>query len=316
MNSLNELFNEADLYIKETFEVFKLQDNEYNLNEDELERLRKCLGIDQENIITFCHKCKKEFPFEIERKYLTKYFNYISGRPEMIITNNIGNSGAGQFDLENGNLYGPHPPYTKDKVLTNEICYVEYRFRCKNKKDHIYLMIISIEFNNGIFTIRKVGQNPSMLTIKGFDFDKYKKQLIRINAYEDYKKADLSNAEHFYVGAYAYLRRIFEKLINWYIEENNIELTDDRMETKIDSVKQYFDPRINKLLKNLYGILSSSIHELDEDESKDYYIYLKAIIDMQLEYEFTEEEKEQQSSKLSSVINKIENGLKKKKQSK
>ena len=88
------------------------------------------------------------------------------------------------------------------------------------------------------------------------------------------------------------------------------------METKIDSVKQYFDPRINKLLKNLYGILSTRIHELDEDESKDYYSYLKAIIDMQLEYEFTEEEKEKQSSKLSSVINKIENGLKQKKQSK
>lgn len=174
-------------------------------------------------------------------------------------------------------------------------------------------MFLSVEFDKGEFTIRKVGQNPSMLTIKGFDFDKYKKQLDRINAYEDYKKADLSNADHFYVGAYAYLRRIFEKLINWYIKENNIKLTDDRMETKIDSVKQYFDPRINKLLKNLYGILSSSIHELDEDESKDYYIYLKAIIDIQLEYEFTEEEKAKQSSDLSAVISKIENGLKKKK---
>ena len=312
MNSLNELFNETDLYSKENFKVFELENDIYNLNEDELERLKKCLGIDQENIVTFCHKCKKEFPFEIEKKYLTKFFNYISGKPEMIITSG-GNNGAGQFDVESGNIYGPMPPYAKEKILNNEICYIEYRFRCKKEKDHIYLMIIALEFNNGIFTIRKVGQNPSMLTIKGFDFDKYKKQLNRINAYEDYKKADLSNAEHFYVGAYAYLRRIFEKLINWYIEKYDIALEDTRMETKIDSVKQYFDPRINKLLKNLYGILSVSIHELDEDESKDYYTYLKAIIDMQLEFEFTEEEKAEQSSKLSAVISKIENGLKKKK---
>ena len=85
------------------------------------------------------------------------------------------------------------------------------------------------------------------------------------------------------------------------------------MKTKIDSVKQYFDPRINKLLKNLYSILSVSIHELDEDESKDYYSYLKAIIDMQLEYEYTEEEKAKQSSQLSAVIGKIESSLKKKK---
>lgn len=313
MNCLNELFNETDLYSKETFKVFELEGNAYNLNEGELERLKKCLGIDQENIVTFCHKCKKEFPFEIEKKYLTKHFEHISGKPEMIITSSYGNYGAGQFDIESGNIYGTIPPYTKDKILNNEICYVEYRFRCKNEKSHIYLMIIALEFNNGNFTIRKVGQNPSMLTIKGFDFDKYKKQLNRINAYEDYKKADLSNAEHFYVGAYAYLRRIFEKLIKYYIEKHDITLDDNRMETKIDSVKQYFDPRISKLLKNLYGILSVSIHELDEDESKDYYTYLKAIIDMQLEFEFTEEEKAEQSSELSAIINKIENGLKNKK---
>lgn len=313
MNCLNELFNETDMYSKETFKVFELEGNAYNLNEGELERLKKCLGIDQENIVTFCHKCKKEFPFEIEKKYLTKHFEHISGKPEMIITSSYGNYGAGEFDIESGNIYGPIPPYTKDKILNNEICYVEYRFRCKNETSHIYLMIIALEFNNGNFTIRKVGQNPSMLTIKGFDFDKYKKQLNRINAYEDYKKADLSNAEHFYVGAYAYLRRIFEKLIKYYIEKHDITLDDNRMETKIDSVKQYFDPRISKLLKNLYGILSVSIHELDEDESKDYYTYLKAIIDMQLEFEFTEEEKAEQSSELSAIINKIENGLKNKK---
>ena len=313
MNCLNELFNETDLYSKETFKVFELEGNAYNLNEGELERLKKCLGIVQENIVTFCHKCKKEFPFEIEKKYLTKHFEHISGKPEMIITSSYENYGAGQFDIESGNIYGAIPPYTKDKILNNEICYVEYRFRCKNETSHIYLMIIALEFNNGNFTIRKVGQNPSMLTIKGFDFDKYKKQLNRINAYEDYKKADLSNAEHFYVGAYAYLRRIFEKLIKYYIEKHDITLDDNRMETKIDSVKQYFDPRISKLLKNLYGILSVSIHELDEDESKDYYTYLKAIIDMQLEFEFTEEEKAEQSSELSAIINKIENGLKNKK---
>lgn len=313
MNCLNELFNETDLYSKETFKVFELEGNAYNLNEGELERLKKCLGIDQENIVTFCHKCKKEFPFEIEKKYLTKHFEHISGKPKMIITSSYGNYGAGEFDIESGNIYGPIPPYTKDKILNNEICYVEYRFRCKNETSHIYLMIIALEFNNGNFTIRKVGQNPSMLTIKGFDFDKYKKQLNRINAYEDYKKADLSNAEHFYVGAYAYLRRIFEKLIKYYIDKHDITLDDNRMETKIDSVKQYFDPRISKLLKNLYGILSVSIHELDEDESKDYYTYLKAIIDMQLEFEFTEEEKAEQSSELSAIINKIENGLKNKK---
>ena len=220
---------------------------------------------------------------------------------------------AVRLDIKSGSIFGLILPCSKDEFYENQIGYIEYSFTCKNDSSHVYLMFISVEFNNGEFTVRKVGQNPSMLTVKGFDFDKYKKQLDRINAYEDYKKADLSNADHFYVGAHAYLRRIFEKLINWYVDEYNVKLSDDRMKTKIDSVKQYFDPRINKLLKNLYSILSVSIHELDEDESKDYYSYLKAIIDMQLEYEYTEEEKAKQSSQLSAVIGKIESSLKKKK---
>ena len=75
----------------------------------------------------------------------------------------------------------------------------------------------------------------------------------------------------------------------------DIKLKDDHMDTKIDAVKDKFDPRIKGLLKNLYGILSKSIHELDEDQSKEYYIYLKTVIDMQLEYMNSEEEKEKQS---------------------
>ena len=63
------------------------------------------------------------------------------------------------------------------------------------------------------------------------------------------------------------------------------------MDEKIDEIKDYIDPRIRDYMKSLYSILSVSIHELDEETSKDYYETLKAIIDMQLEYEFTEEEK-------------------------
>ena len=261
--------------------------------------------------MTFCHKCKKEFPFEANKRYINFYRDNFNASLNMPLSKD--SNRAVRLDIKSGSIFGLILPCSKDEFYENQIGYIEYSFTCKNDSSHVYLMFISVEFNNGEFTVRKVGQNPSMLTVKGFDFDKYKKQLDRINAYEDYKKADLSNADHFYVGAHAYLRRIFEKLINWYVDEYNVKLSDDRMKTKIDSVKQYFDPRINKLLKNLYSILSVSIHELDEDESKDYYSYLKAIIDMQLEYEYTEEEKAKQSSQLSAVIGKIESSLKKKK---
>ena len=99
-------------------------------------------------------------------------------------------------------------------------------------------------------------------------------------------------------------------MLNRYLKEYNIKTTDDHVETKIKSVKEYFDPRIKDMLKNLYGILSKSIHELDEDQSKTYYDYLKAVIEIQLEYEYTEAEKEKQTKELNSVLNKIANDIK------
>lgn len=311
MCNLNNMFNNNSLYSKEVFKVFKLKGEVYELDKREFSNFKNYIGCGQDKIVTFCHKCKKEFPFEANKRYINFYRDNFNASLNMPLSKD--SNRAVRLDIKSGSIFGLILPCSKDEFYENQIGYIEYSFTCKNDSSHVYLMFISVEFNNGEFTVRKVGQNPSMLTVKGFDFDKYKKQLDRINAYEDYKKADLSNADHFYVGAHAYLRRIFEKLINWYVDEYNVKLSDDRMKTKIESVKQYFDPRINKLLKNLYSILSVSIHELDEDESKDYYSYLKAIIDMQLEYEYTEEEKAKQSSQLSAVIGKIESSLKKKK---
>ena len=314
MDNINDVFNNADLYTKEVFKIFKHNKELYELDEEELARFNNYIGYDKEKIVTFCHKCKKEFPFQIVKKYIS--FENDLLYKSYFIPISRGDNVAGRLDIVKGKIIGALPPYSENSLYENQIGYIEYSFTCKNDSSHVYLMILSIEFRKGEFVVRKVGQNPSMLTIKGFDFDKYEKQLERFNAYDDYKKADLSNADHFFVGAFAYLRRIFEKLINYYINKYDLKLNDNKTETKIDAVKPYFDPRIKNLLKNLYEILSYSIHELDENESKDYYSYLKAIIDMQLEFEFTEEEKQEQSAKLSSVISKIENELKNRKKNK
>lgn len=300
---LDFLFNNVSLYTKEKFEVFKFEDDKYQLNDKAFEAFKKYIGINKQKIITYCHKCKKEFPFDIQVKYINFISDINYSTENIMLTENFGNGIGGRIDVKKGNIWGAMPPYTKQQLYNNKIWYIEYSFVCTNNLEHRYLMMISIELKEGCFIVRKIGQNPSMLTVKGFDFDKYKNILERINAYNDYKKADLSNADHFYVGAYAYLRRILEKLILHYL--GDIKLKDDHMDTKIDAVKDNFDPRIRGLLKNLYGILSKSIHELDEEESKEYYTYLKTVIDMQLEYMNSEEEKEKQSKSLQGILNKI-----------
>lgn len=308
--NLTFLFNEVPLYTTETFKVFQLQDDQYCLNKEEYYRFLCYVGVLQDKLITQCHQCKKEFPFDVDREFfLFEQYgkdieNYIP------ITKGTSHNSKGSIRLYNGDISGLQPPYEKGDLLENQIWYIHYLFQCTNNKEHKYMMMISIELKEGNFKVRKIGQNPSMLTVKGFDFDKYKLFLDKINAYDDYKKADMSNSEHFYVGAYAYLRRIFEKMINYYL--GDIELKDNHIDTKIDAVKDQFDPRTKHLLKHLYGILSISIHQLDEDQSKEYYSYLKAVIDMQLEFVKSESDKDRQSENLNTVLNKIANLVKNK----
>lgn len=302
MNDLNYLFNDISLYTKDIFNIFELSGEDYIINEDEYKRYLSYIGVNQSKIISYCHCCKKEFPFSIKKELFSFLGNSKNNSSYMDII--LGNNNDIQFYM-NGGIYGTVGPYSKEILKLEQIWYIEYFFECTNNKEHLYIMVISIELKNGKFIVRKVGQNPSMLTIKGFDFDKYKKYLEKINAYSDYKKADLSNADHFYVGAYAYLRRVFEKMINDYLD--GVKLPDNHMDTKIEAAKDKFDNRVQKLLKNLYGVLSISIHELDEEESKKYYNYLKAVIDMQLEYIKTESEKEEQSKELEGVLSQIVN---------
>ena len=307
-NGINYLFNEMSLYTKEKFKVFILKNNKYEYDKNEYFKFLYYIGVAQNKLISYCHKCKKEFPFSYETELFGFDYDYRTTEKYIQLTKSSGQSGYGRINLNNGSILGLQPPYDKENLNDNTIYYIEYFFTCTNDSKHKYMLMISIEFNDGEFIVRKIGQNPSMLTVKGFDFDKYKKQLDELNAYEDYKKADLSNADHFHVGAYAYLRRIFEKMVNKYLVGK--ELDDNHMDTKINAIRDKFDPRIQKLLKNLYEILSVSIHELDEQQSKEYYVYLKTIIDMQLEYIKTESDKESQSKSLESILDKIKGGIK------
>ncbi len=308
--NIQDVFNNESLYSKKEFKIFTLDEDKYNYDEDAAKEMFKYIGIKNNKIVTLCNKCNKEFPFDIEKKLIGFFDDINHTTSYMSVTRNFSKALGGRIDIKDGHILGGMPPYPKTFLNEYGKWYIEYQLTCTNDSSHKYLMIISIEQRLGTFIVKKIGQDPSMLSVHGFDFEKYKEQLTKINAYDDYKKADLSNTEHFYVGAYAYLRRIFEKMLNNYIKDNNVTLKDDHVETQIKAVKDCFDSRIKDLLKNLYSILSKSIHELDEEQSKEYYQYLKAIIDIQLEFEYTENEKNKQSKQLNSILNKIVNEIK------
>lgn len=308
---LNYLFNEMPIYAKEEFNILYKKDEKYYIDKDELKRFASFISTDSRKIVTNCIWCDRNFSFDYRYKiYTANNGGSFSERSNIILV--WGGQSECELDIFNKDYSGTKDPYEEESLYTGNF-YIIYSITCNHKSSHCYYMSVLARVEKGVITVTKIGQYPTMLSVKGFDFDKYKKQLKRYDAYEDYKNADLSMANNFHAGAYTYLRRVYEKQLNYYVEKDKPVLTDNRTETKIKAVKSNFDPRIHEHLNNLYSILSIGIHELDEEESKDYYEYLKAMIDMQLQYEKAKDEEDKQTKSLSTKISNIVNALNKRK---
>lgn len=314
IRDLNYVFNEMPIYSKETFNILCKKEAQgiYEIDRKEIIRFFKYINTSSQKIITNCVWCDKEFSFNYcKNLYSIQYSEHAKEVSDIRIAFLDGD--GLHIDLINEDIWGQTSRHILDKDLIEKNYYMSYYISCNNIPEHIYGLYLFIRVQRDKIIVTKIGQYPSMLSVKGFDFDKYQKQLKKYNAYEDYKNADLSMSNNFYAGAYTYLRRVYEKQLNFYIEKDKLQLGDNKTETKIKAVKGNFDPRIHEHLNNLYSILSIGIHELDEEESKDYYEYLKAMIDMQLQFEKMKDEEEKQSKSLNTKISNIITKLKQRK---
>ena len=304
INTLDDLFNKVELYNELKFELFKKdkERNYYEFDSTVLNTIVNILGLNQKNITSFCKSCNMQYPFE-KLLYGDESF-FISGPEREVVLLNK----KSFISLNDGDLHNKKETFEDNDLYDLYISIYEYTFTCTKDNNHEYSMFLLIKREKQFFTITKIGQYPSMMEVWGFDFDGYKNQLNKLKAYNDFKKAELCFADGFVAGAYTYLRRVFEKMLNDYCQ--GIDLLDDRAETKIKACKDRFDPRIHSMLKNLYKILSKGIHELDDEGASDYYQYLKAVIVMQLQHIKEMDDKEKQTASLEKDINEIAKRIK------
>lgn len=73
---------------------------------------------------------------------------------------------------------------------------------------------------------------------------------------------------------------------------------------KIKLVRHLFDEDVQDTLSNSYGLLSKGIHELNDEQIKEFYSYISEIINIQLE---SEKEKILRQKKIEEIKNKINN---------
>lgn len=297
IDSLEKFFNNVELYTRLDFNIYDIDKNVSHFNQDELSRFINVLGVNGERITSLCKECKMNYPFDYEISG-----DIIGVHPNRFVGFKITTFSFVNFT--NRGYYEYEQAFPTDTIIEDNTSCFEYTFRCTNEpKKHIYKMFVLIIKSGATFSITKIGQYPSMIDIHGFDFDNYKKQLNSFEAYEDFKKAELCVSDGFSAGAYTYLRRVFEKMLNRYCL--GVNLGDDSTQSKIKACKGKFDERIHSLLPRLYRILSEGIHSLSDTESKNYYDYLKIIIVMQLEYIKENDDKENQSKSLDKKLNEI-----------
>lgn len=179
-----------------------------------------------------------------------------------------------------------------------------------------YLIHIGRNEDGNVKFISKVGQYPSVADFHIGQIHKYDKVLTKDKMKELTKAIGLA-ANGIGIGSFVYLRRIFEYLVFEAFEIAKTENLDFdvnafavvRMNEKIQMLSGFLP---SFLVENyaIYGILSKGIHELSEEECKEYFAVLKLSIEMILEEKLEKFQKEKCKAEIRNALSVISNKIK------
>lgn len=181
------------------------------------------------------------------------------------------------------------------------------------KQGHKFQSIFHITDNAELI---KIGQYPSRMEFETYIKD-YNKVLSKINNKE--LNTAIGLATHgIGAGSFVYLRRVFERVIfdtfnKEFKDEESVtleEFTLKKMEEKLKLIHEHFDDSINK--KMLYEILSKGVHELSDNECKEYFDLLLSALIIILEKQLEKENKKERQEEINKTLNSLHGKLKSK----
>ena len=159
----------------------------------------------------------------------------------------------------------------------------------------------------------KVGQEPSMADLQLSDIKKYSKVLSK-ERFNDFSLALGLFASGVGCGSLLYLRRIFESIVETIQEKcsknkdwNAEEYCSKRFNEKISYLEQFGEhiipDELTDIKSKIYGLLSKGVHELSEQEAKELFPYLKYSIELILDNQIAQKEREEKIKALNSKLN-------------
>jgi hypothetical protein len=174
---------------------------------------------------------------------------------------------------------------------------------CSRRPEHHYSYFFHYDEKQAI--LQKIGQMPSVEDVAGVDIERYRKILGK--DFAELRRATGLFAHGIGIGAFVYLRRIFENLIESARvaadpnDERRGEFFTMKMADRIKELSVHLPPAVVKY-KEAYGILSKGLHELTEADCKKYFPVVRAAIIAMLEQRYEAEEKAKAAADLDRAV--------------
>ncbi|SFA54634.1 hypothetical protein SAMN05192569_105321 [Parageobacillus thermantarcticus] len=251
----------------------------------------------------YCVECKRNSTFHAVK-------NGRGGYPLVEIYNTYVNA---------GNVRGPHfagvdlqnwKQGLYDSLTNGELYFVNKEFTCTRDEEHKIVLNYLVKGNK----IAKVGQYPSLADLNQLDIRKYRKVLSK-EKYLEFSKGIGLSSHGVGVGAFVYLRRIFEYLIQEAYDKAKSspdwvdnDFSNKRMDEKILSLKDFL-PQYLVENRKIYGILSKGIHELSEEVCLKIFPHVKLGIELILDEKLYELEREEKLKATKVTLEKIHASL-------
>lgn len=161
--------------------------------------------------------------------------------------------------------------------------------------------------------IQKVGQYPSLADMQMFDVEKYRKMLGN-ESYRDLTRAIGLNADGIGAGAFLYLRRVLERLVEeahqeakkcsqWDEESYNAARFVEKLKILAESGFAIIPEDLKNVKSKFYGVLSQGIHESTDNECRELFPYMQFAIERILDEKIAAREKEERIRQLNIKLN-------------
>jgi hypothetical protein len=188
--------------------------------------------------------------------------------------------------------------------------YFESKFICSRDKLHELRFITRVSTDG----FMKIGQYPALADLHLGDLQKYRKVLG--SQYSELARGVGLFAHGVGIGAFVYLRRIFERAIS---EAHTSGMSEPGWDESLYQ-KARMDERIKLLERHLpsfivenrsvYSIMSKGIHELAEEECLEYFPVVRVAIELTLDEKLEKIEKDKKVATTRSALGNIMSKMK------